>query len=326
VKRILVVEDDLKIAASLQIRLQKNDYHVVLAHDAVQGTSLAVKLRPDLIILDISLPGGNGLALAHQFKKLPETAEIPIVAITASKAPQLREKAMTLQLAGFFEKPYEIQELLAVIRSALQRHDFTLQQGARLERPRLESARAEAPSYLSKKTPSERWCPSGKTPQPQQPQQPARPSASKGARAEAPRLEGARAEAPETHSQIKKILIIEDDTNIAMALALRIKAAGYQTVLAFDALLGLSHALNISPELVLLDISMPTGNGLEVAHQIRTLLAHPPPIIFLTASKQQGLREKARRLGAVAFFEKPYQAEDLIAAINNTLQNSENSL
>src|SRR5438552_2109308 len=123
-KRILVVEDDPQIAASLEIRLEANGYNVFVAEDAVQGTSLAVKLRPDLIVLDVSLPAGNGLVLAEHFKKVPETAGKPIIAITASKAPQLRKQAMSLDLAGFFEKPYDIEELLAIIRAAFEKQDF----------------------------------------------------------------------------------------------------------------------------------------------------------------------------------------------------------
>lgn len=264
-KRILVVEDDRQIAASLEIRLEAAGYNVFVAEDAVQGASMGVKLRPDLIVLDISLPAGNGLVLAEHFKKMPETAGKPIIAITASKAAALRNKAMSLDLAGFFEKPYDIEELLGVIRVAFEKHDFMSRQ-----------------SLGSPRTPESTTRP--------------------------------------TVLQSKKILIVEDDAKLAMALALRLKAAGYETVLAFDALLGLSNAVKISPDLVLLDISMPAGNGLDLAHKIQKTLAQPPPIIFLTASKQDGLRDKALQLGAVGFFEKPYEAEDLMAAVNTALE------
>jgi DNA-binding response OmpR family regulator len=265
VKKILIVEDDPSIAASLEIRLRESNYQVILAADAIQGTSMAVKLKPDLIILDVSLPAGNGLGLAQQFKKLPETAETPVIAITASKAPQFREMAMSLHLAGFFEKPYEIDELRAVIRSTLARH----------------SSDTDEPEALTQTNRKPRD----------------------------PRL-----------TRRKKILIIEDDTRIAMALGLRLKAAGYETILAFDALLGLTNAVKLAPDLVLLDISLPGGSGLDVAQKIQKLVPNPPPMIFLTASKQEGLREKTDQLGAVAFFEKPYEAEDLMATINSLLQ------
>jgi len=118
---------------------------------------------------------------------------------------------------------------------------------------------------------------------------------------------------------MKKILIIEDDQKIAMALALRLKAAGYGTTTAYDALTGLKAAINNPPALVLLDISMPAGDGFSVAERIQTLIPTPTPIIFLTASKKPDFREKAKKLGAAGYFEKPYEAEELFGAIREAL-------
>ena len=113
---------------------------------------------------------------------------------------------------------------------------------------------------------------------------------------------------------MKKILIVEDDETIAKALALRLKSAGYEVTVAFDALTGVAAAREIQPDLALLDISVPAGNGFTVAEKIRELVVTATPIIFLTASKQPGLRYEAQNLGA-AFFEKPYDADELLAAI-----------
>ena len=122
-----------------------------------------------------------------------------------------------------------------------------------------------------------------------------------------------------TESQRKKILIVEDDANIAKALAIRIKAWGYEATVAPDAVLGLSSAVKIKPDLALLDISLPAGNGFTVADRIQELIPRETPFIFVTASKQPGLREKARLLGAAGFFEKPYVPEQLRAAIQGAL-------
>src|SRR4051794_24275239 len=103
VKKILIVEDDPNIAASLEIRFKSNGYATLVANDAVQGTRLAVQSRPHLVILDISLPAGSGLSVATNLQKLPETHDVPIIFITASKDPQLREKMVELNVAGLFE-------------------------------------------------------------------------------------------------------------------------------------------------------------------------------------------------------------------------------
>jgi len=118
---------------------------------------------------------------------------------------------------------------------------------------------------------------------------------------------------------MKKILIVEDDQNIAMALGVRLKSAGYETLISYDALTGLEAALKHKPDLLLLDIGMPAGNGFTVAERVQALVPTRTPFIFLTASKQPGLRNKAAELGAAGFFEKPFKAETLLPAIRKAL-------
>jgi CheY-like chemotaxis protein len=81
----------------------------------------------------------------------------------------------------------------------------------------------------------------------------------------------------------------------------------------------MSAAASLQPDLVLLDISMPAGNGFTVAERMRSAVPDPAPIIFLTASKQPGFRERARALGAAGYFEKPYEAETLLAAVREQI-------
>ena len=124
---------------------------------------------------------------------------------------------------------------------------------------------------------------------------------------------------PTDNKPMKKILIVEDDPNIAKALAVRLTSTGYEVTVAPDAMLGLSSAIKTQPDLTLLDISLPAGNGFQVADRIQAILPQTTPFIFVTASKQPGLRERAKELGAADFFEKPYEAEDLLAAIKTAL-------
>lgn len=118
---------------------------------------------------------------------------------------------------------------------------------------------------------------------------------------------------------MKKILIVEDDQNIAKALAIRLKAHGYGVTVAPDAVTGVESAVRTEPDLVLLDISMPAGDGFTVAERIQTLIPGETPMIFLTASRKPGLRERAQELGAAAFFHKPFEAQDILGAIQLAL-------
>ena len=118
----------------------------------------------------------------------------------------------------------------------------------------------------------------------------------------------------------KTILVVDDDKRIVIALTVRLKAKGYDVVAAYDAAMAMSIAMQHRPDLALLDISMPGGNGFMVAKRLQNEVSTAGvPLIFLTASKQPGLRETAWDLGAVGFFEKPYEAEDFLAAIDGAL-------
>ncbi len=114
---------------------------------------------------------------------------------------------------------------------------------------------------------------------------------------------------------MKKILIVEDDKKISLAIQVRLKLEGYKVDQAYDVVSGLSMCSKLQPDLVLLDISLPGGNGFELAHRIKNLVVAPPDFIIITALKEAGLREKAMQLGAIDFFEKPYDAGELLSTI-----------
>jgi len=113
-KRILIVEDDKRITAALQIRLAASGYTVLIAHNGFDGLKLAVAERPDLILMDIMMPVGMGFSVAERLKA-SACAETPIIFITASKRTCLRRTAEKLGAVGFFEKPYDAAELLGAV-------------------------------------------------------------------------------------------------------------------------------------------------------------------------------------------------------------------
>lgn len=125
-KTILIIEDDENISKALDVRLQARGYKVLTAFDAVQGMQKATGTLPDVILLDITMPGGNGFSLAERLKASTNTQAIPIIFLTASQQSDLREKAMALGAAAYFEKPYDFDYLLAALRAAIEHPDVRL--------------------------------------------------------------------------------------------------------------------------------------------------------------------------------------------------------
>ncbi len=115
---------------------------------------------------------------------------------------------------------------------------------------------------------------------------------------------------------MKKILVIEDDKNIARAIRARLMANGYDVTHAPDAVFAMNSAIKDVPDIVLLDINLPGGDGFLIAERLRENTAtSKASLIFMTASKKQTMRDDARNAGAVAFLEKPFSATQLIDAI-----------
>ena len=124
---------------------------------------------------------------------------------------------------------------------------------------------------------------------------------------------------------MKKILIAEDDRKIGAALEIRLEAAGYEVQVLRDGFGSYMRARIDQPDLILMDIYMPMGSGLAVAQALQRAGLADIPIIFMTASKERNLRERAEELNAVGFFEKPFDTEKLLAAISRALQSKQST-
>jgi len=117
--KILIVEDEEDVAKALRVRLKAGGYHVLTATDSIQGVTMARKDKPDLIILDIMIPGGGGFAVAERLRQAPETRDIPFLVLTG--IPGTEEKAYQAGAAFYLKKPYNPEELLDTIKKTLEK-------------------------------------------------------------------------------------------------------------------------------------------------------------------------------------------------------------
>lgn len=119
VAKILIVEDDQDTRQLLKIRLESKGYETAFAADAVTAIQVARTERPDLILLDMGLPGGDGVVVMERLKIFPALAHIPVVVVSAREPTVTEPRATQAGAQAYVQKPIDNEELLGAVRSAL---------------------------------------------------------------------------------------------------------------------------------------------------------------------------------------------------------------
>ncbi len=117
---VLIVEDNEKNMKLVRDILQAKGYETAEAGTAEEGIQLALARVPDLVLMDIQLPGMNGMEALKVLRSEPKTAKVPVVAITASVMTQDRKQIMDTGFDGFIEKPINLKEFLATVQAAIK--------------------------------------------------------------------------------------------------------------------------------------------------------------------------------------------------------------
>lgn len=116
---ILLVEDEAKLAQSIAASLEETDYSVTIAYDGIIAEKLFLQMMPDFVILDINLPGKNGLALCSDFRK--KNPNLPILMLTALGEVEDKMEAFEAGADDYLVKPFHIKELIARIQAIAKR-------------------------------------------------------------------------------------------------------------------------------------------------------------------------------------------------------------
>ena len=118
-KIILLVDDDEDLLVALAAPLRRQGFDVAVATDAVTAISTAVKQPPDVVIMDIGLPGGSGMMVMQRLHSLPQLAGAPVIMLSGRDPEKHREDALAAGAAAYLAKPVTPEELLAAVVSAL---------------------------------------------------------------------------------------------------------------------------------------------------------------------------------------------------------------
>jgi CheY-like chemotaxis protein len=118
-KKVLVVDDDPEMRLALSIRLRANNYEVCIAVDGVSAISEARKQMPDLILLDLGLPAGDGFTVLERLHSMEALAHIPVVVVSGRNRLANHERVLTAKAKAFLQKPVKNAELLATVAKIL---------------------------------------------------------------------------------------------------------------------------------------------------------------------------------------------------------------
>ncbi|GAB4523928.1 MAG: response regulator [Pleurocapsa sp.] len=120
--KILLVEDNEMNRDMLSRRLKRRGYEVIMAMDGAKGVAMANSEKPDLILMDMSLPIMDGWEATRQIKAHPDTQSIPTIALTAHAMSGDREKALNAGCDDYDTKPIDLSRLLGKIEAFLEAH------------------------------------------------------------------------------------------------------------------------------------------------------------------------------------------------------------
>ena len=124
--KILIVDDDPDLRKALRLRLRANNFDTVHAGDGYSAIAVTQKEHPDLIILDLGPPAGDGFVVLERLQDSDELSHIPVIVLTARDTEANQQRALKLGAVALFNKPADNNELLQTIRFSLAPQASTL--------------------------------------------------------------------------------------------------------------------------------------------------------------------------------------------------------
>ncbi|MEI6819528.1 MAG: response regulator transcription factor [Verrucomicrobiota bacterium] len=123
--RILIVEDERDIADLIAFNLQRAGYEAIKAYDGIEGTEVALRERPDLILLDLMLPGRDGYSVFRELRRDSRTVNTPVIMLTARAQTEDRIQGLEAGADDYLTKPFSPKELMLRVQAVLKRFDST---------------------------------------------------------------------------------------------------------------------------------------------------------------------------------------------------------
>ena len=114
--KIMIVDDEMDLVRALTLRFKSAGYEVIQALDGLSATQVAVQEQPDVIVLDIGLPAGDGHTVTERLRNNPKLMATPVVYLTARSSDEDKRRAAAQGAAAYLTKPFKTEELLDVVK------------------------------------------------------------------------------------------------------------------------------------------------------------------------------------------------------------------
>jgi DNA-binding response OmpR family regulator len=126
-KKVLIIEDDADVRLGYHVLLKAHNYDTFFAADSLTAISEARKQKPDLILLDLGLPAGDGFVVLERFKAITYMAVVPVIVVSARDQHGNRERALKAGAVAYLQKPWNDSELLGLISEHVGPQELTAQ-------------------------------------------------------------------------------------------------------------------------------------------------------------------------------------------------------
>lgn len=320
--KLLLVEDEQVNRELFRRRLERKGFTVVPADSGLTAVALCQREKPDLVLMDLGLPGIDGWEATRRLKADPATARIPVLALSAHATAQAREKALAAGCEEFETKPVDWDALFRKIDAALERAKAgTEPRAAPPDDDEIDFGGSPSPDpganteilRNQRAAPLAAAADEGTVNLPPPRAVPAPPAA-------APACDPKAGDKEVCAVEPKRILVVEDNDANRVMLCRRLNKHGYATTEAADGREALAAINKTRFDLVLCDIMMPGVDGYQVLRELKADPDFAPiPIVMISAVDEVESIARCIEMGADDYLQKPYDPVLLQARVNSCL-------
>ena len=314
-KTILIADDDPVVSLALSRRLERMGYQVLRTTDATHALFGVKKVQPDLAILDFEMPSGNGLAVCEMLACDRQCAGIPIIIHSVFTDESVKRRCRQLNAHYVQKSPHSWNEIRDLVEALLAPKKSASPEAEAEEGPAKESVVATEPIVPSE--PQE-------SPAQQErdgvPSEAATPEEQEDFIPKREPLDEFHVVSPWEHKPLT-ILCIDDDPVIIRSIAIRLQPYGIRVRGMDNGTQGYLSAVADPPDLILLDLKMPNGQGDYVISKLKdNPHTKDIPVIILTIESTSGVQRRMTSLGAESLVTKPVHWPDLFAHMGRCIQ------